>query len=234
MAMGEPACWICGAVADSAEHMVKASDVRANLPGLTHRRPAFRHTKHQRNIPVRGAQAPILKFKPSICQHCNNARSQPWDRAWETLERGVREARPQLREGDRIPLGRIFPVNRQQAMLNVHLFLTKMFGCVAVENSIPVPIESFARHLMNGTPDPSIRLVFVHIPPGSTKIKIQVGHVNVRNDNQTGHTATAVWHYIVGTLGVAVSFAKPGLHQLRFTTNLGWHPDDVNRTWTLR
>lgn len=229
-----PECWICGEPADSAEHMIKASDVRAIFPGLNTSSPAYRHSKHRRNEPVRGAQAAILKFRPSLCQHCNNARSQPWDKAWEALEKGVREARPRLHARDRIPLSRIFSVSRRQSMLHVHQYLTKCFGCVAVENQIPLPIAKFAHHLRSGTADPSLRIVFVHIPPGSCKVQIQVGHVNATTNKDTGVIATAVWHYIVGSLGVAVSYTRPGLSQLRFTTSLGWHPDDASCTWILK
>lgn len=232
MATGIPTCWICGAVADSAEHMVKASDVRAIFPGLNQRSPAFRHSKHQINEPIRGPKAPILKFRPSLCQHCNNARSQPWDRAWESLEKGVREAKPALNAKDRIPLGRIFAANRDQSMLHVHQYLTKLLGCVAVEYDIPLPVASFAHHLSSGTAEPTLRIIFVYIQPYNTKI--QVGHVNAKIDKATGEAATAVWHYIVGSLGVAVSYVRPGLSHLRFTPKTGWHPDDTSRTWVLR
>lgn len=234
--MGEkmPTCWICGAVADSAEHMVKASDVRAIFPGLNQRSPAFRHSLGRSNEPVRGARAPILKFRPSLCQHCNNARSQPWDRAWEILERGVREAKPPLKAGDRIPLRRIFVSSRNESMIHVHQFFTKLMGCVAVEHNIPLPISSFAEHLKAGIAEPTLRIAFVHIPPGSTKIKIQVGHVHAKTDKVTGIIATAVWHYVVGSLGVEVSYARHGYSQLRFFSKLGWHPNDINRTWKLQ
>lgn len=227
-------CWICGAAADSAEHMVKASDFRVMFPGRTQNAPAYRHSKHRINELVRGAEASVLKFKPSLCQPCNNARSQPWDRAWEALEKGIREARPRLSKGNRIPLGRIFAMNRQNSMLHIHQFFTKLLGCVAVEYDIPLPIASFAHHLRSETAEPNLRIVFVHIPAGSTKDKIQIGYVNATTDISTGEVMTAVWHYIVGSLGVAVSYVRPGRSQLRFTANLGWHPNDVNRTWRLR
>ncbi|MGO4689547.1 hypothetical protein [Glaciibacter sp. 2TAF33] len=34
---------------------------------------------------VQGAKADILKWEPNLCQNCNNARSQPFDRAYMTL-----------------------------------------------------------------------------------------------------------------------------------------------------
>jgi hypothetical protein len=228
-----PICWICGAVADSAEHMVKASDVRAIFPRLTQMSPAFRHSYGRTNEAVRGANAVILKFRPSLCQYCNNSRSQPWDRAWQLLERNLREAKPPLKTGDRIPLGRIFISNRTESMLHVHQFFTKLMGCVAIEHNIPLPVASFAQHLKAGAAEPTLRIAFVHIPPGSTKIKIHIGNVNTKTDKVTGVIATAVWHYVVGSICVEVSYVRPGFAQLRFVRKLGWHPDDVSRTWKL-
>jgi hypothetical protein len=227
-------CWICGAPADSAEHMVKASDVRAMFTGLSHHAPAYRQSSGRLNEPVRGAKAPILKFKPSLCQHCNNARSQPWDRAWEALEKGVREAWPALRKGSRIPLGTIFPNSRRESMTYVHQYFTKLLGCIAVEYAVPLPLQSFAQNLRAGLPEPSMRLVFVHIATESMRAKIQVGHVQSWTGDQTGQSVAAVWHYIVGRLGVAVSYVRPGYSSMRFTSCEGWHPDDTSCTWMLQ
>ena len=228
-----PACWIWGAVADSAEHMVKASDVRAIFPGLSQHAPAYRQSSVRMNEPVKGAQAPVLKFRPSLCQHCNNARSQPWDRAWEALGKGVREAKPSLRRGSRIPLNSIFPNGRRESMANVHRYLTKLMGCIAVEYAVPMPVASFANSLMTGVPEQSLRLVFVHIPSESMKAKIQVGHVQSLNGAQTGQSVTAVWHYVVGNLGVAVSYVQDGHSTMRLTARQGWHPTDTSCTWVL-
>jgi hypothetical protein len=228
-----PSCWICGADANSAEHMVKASDVRAHFPGLNQKTPAYRQSSKRKNEPIRGAKAPILKFRPSLCAHCNNARSQPWDKAWAALERGVRESRPALRTGDRIPLEHIFPNARYSSMLGVHQYFTKLLGCYSVEYDVPLPVSSFAHHLLQGSAEPGLRLVFVHVPQGSMNAKIQVGHVQSWTGDQSGRSLAAVWHYIVGTLGVAISYTAPGYAALRFTSKHGWHPDDVSRTWRL-
>lgn len=119
-------------------------------------------------------------------------------------------------------------------MLHIHQFFTKLLGCVAVEHNIPLPIASFAHHLRSETAEPNLRIVFVHIPAGSTKDKIQIGYVNATTNITTGEVMKAVWHYIVGSLGVAVSYVRPGLSQLRFTAKLGWHLNNVSRTWRLR
>ena len=217
-------CWICGAAADSAEHMVKASGRSRHLPRPQPPRPGVSAIVRTSERACSRAKAPVLKFKPSLCQHCNNARSQPWDRAWEALEKGVREARPALRKGSRIPLGTIFPNSRRESMTYVHQYFTKLLGCITVEYDVPLPLQSFAQNLRTGLPEPSLRLVFVHIPADSMRAKIQVGHVRSWTGDQTGQSVAALWHYIVGSLGVAVSYVRPGYSSMRFTSFRGWHP----------
>jgi hypothetical protein len=218
-----PHCWICGAPADSAEHMVKASDFRSVFGKVTQKAPAYRHSRHEPNVPVRGAQAENLKFAPSLCGFCNNTRTQPHDRAWQKLSESIRAARPPLVAGSRVPLQRIFPGSIRQSMLNVHLYFVKLLGCYAVEYKVPLPIVHFGLCIQNSLPHPSIRIILVHIASGSTRYEIQVGHINAMNLG--GKTVSASWFYIVGNLGVAISYNEAG--HPRLTRDRGWHPNDV-------
>ena len=176
-----PDCWICGAPADSAEHMVKASDFRSVFGKVTQKAPAFRHSKDKPNVPVRGAQAENLKFAPSLCSFCNNARTQPHDRAWEKFSMFIRTSRPPLIAGSRIPLQQVFPGTVKQSMLNVHLYFLKLLGCYAVEYHVPLLVAHFGLCIQNSLPHPSVRLIFVHVAAGSTRYGIQVGHINAMN-----------------------------------------------------
>ena len=216
-------CWICGAAAYSAEHMVKASDFRSVFGKVTQKTPAFRHSKDELNVHVRGAQADNLKFAPSLCGFCNNARTQPHDRAWERLSTFVRTSRPPLTSGSRIPLQQVFPCTVKQSMLNVHLYFLKLLGCYAVEYHVPLPVEHFGLCIQNSLPHPCVRLIFVHIAAGATRYSIQVGHINAMNVG--GKAVSANWFYIVGVLGVAVSYNEVG--HPRLTRDRGWHPSDI-------
>ncbi len=220
--MGAPTCWICGATADSAEHMVKASDFRSVFGRITQSSPAYRQSKMQKNQPIRGAKAEILKFSPSLCGHCNNTLTQPHDRAWQTLSESVRGARPALAAGSRIPLSRIFPGTVKESMLGVHLYFLKLLGCHAVEHNIPLPLNRFAMCLQASVPNQALRLVFVGVPAGSYRDKIQVGAIETLNIG--GKTVSAAWFYRVETLCVFASYCEPG--HPRLTRDRGWHPSD--------
>lgn len=221
--MSAPTCWICGATADSAEHMVKASDFRSVFGRVTQSSPAYRQSKEYPNQPIRGAKAELLKFAPSLCGHCNSTLTQPHDRAWQTLSESVRCARPAIAAGNRIPLQRIFPGTVRESMLGVHFYFLKLLGCHAVEHKIPLPVNQFAICLQASVPIQALRLVFVNVPAGSSHHKIQVGDIKTLNIG--GKTVSAVWFYRIETLGVVVSYCEPG--HPRLTRDRGWHPNDV-------
>ena len=220
--MSAPTCWICGATADSAEHMVKASDFRSVFGNITQSSPAYRQSKEHPNQPIRGAKAEILKFAPSLCGYCNSTLTQPHDRAWETLSESVRGARPALAAGSRIPLQRIFPGKVKESMLGVHLYFMKQLGCHAVEHKIPLPVNHFALCIQASIPSQALRLVFVNVPAGSSRHKIQLSPIQTHNIG--GKTVSAVWSYRIETLGVFVSYCEPA--SPRLTRDRGWHPSD--------
>lgn len=225
-------CWICGAEADSAEHMVKASDFRAMLPHVSQEAPAYRHSREKRNEPVKGANATILKFKPSLCSYCNNTRTQPHDRAWSKLTEGIRHARPPIRAGHRLPLKVIFGASFKDSMLAVHLYFTKQLGCYAVEYGVPVNVLALAHSIMSGTAEPNLRLVFVRIPKGSMRAVIQTSHIEAANVD--GRTVAARWWYIVGELGVLAVYKEPQAAHIGMSVRRGWHPTDVSPAILLR
>lgn len=216
-------CWICGAVADTAEHMVKASDFRSVFGPVTQNSPAYRQSKVRRNEPIRGANAELLKFEPSLCGFCNSTRTQPHDRAWQKLSEFVRHARHPFRPGSRLPLQTVFPASVKESMLGVHLYFLKLLGCQAVEHGIPLPINHFAMCLLSGLPNQNLRLVFVSVPAGSSAHKIQVGAVDALNIG--GKTVSAAWFYRVENLGVVMSYCEAG--HPRLIRDRGWNPSDV-------
>lgn len=220
--MNTPLCWICGAPADSAEHMVKSSDFRAQFGRVTQHKPVFRHSAQERNQRIRGANAEIMKFKPSLCSTCNNTRTQPHDRAWEQLSYTLRKQAPPLVRGSALPLAQAFGANAARAMTEVHLYFVKLFGCYAVEGGVPLPIKSFAVAILAGHPHPNVYLDFVAVP-SNVREDIWVGDINAVNLGR--QTVGAVWYYILGKYGVHVTYHEPG--HPRVHGRLGWHPSDV-------
>lgn len=222
--MSASTCWICGAIANSAEHMVKASDFKSVFGRVTQSAPAYRHSKESPNQPIRGPKAEILKFAPSLCGNCNSTLTQPHDMAWQRLSEFVRGARPTLAAGSRIPLQRVFPSTVKESMLSVHFYFLKLLGCHAVEHKIPLPVNHFAMCLKHSIACQALRLVFVNVPAGSSRHKIQVGDIQALNIG--GKTVSAAWFYRIEMLSVVVSYCEPGHHRL--TRDRGWHPNDVS------
>ncbi len=223
-------CWICGAVADSSEHMIKASDFRSLFPGVTHKNPVFRHTREQLNQSIKGANANNLKFKPSLCQHCNNSRTQQYDLAWQELSQ-VLQAMSPLRRGFQLPVKRAFGANARSMMVAVHLYFLKALGCMAVEYAIPLPIKDFAVAILSGIPHPHMRLGFSAVPPtNGTSAGIYVGHIDAVNRGT--QTVGAAWFYVIGCAGVHVVYHEPATPRLASYT--GWHPNDVGLCIRLR
>ena len=226
--MTPPSCWICGSPADSGEHMVKASDFRAVFPGVDQRNPAFRHSRERRNLPIKGSNAEALKFRPSLCQRCNNTRTQPHDRAWEALSAALQSQ--SVRAGMELPIAKAFGSHAHGSMLNVHLYFLKLLGCYAVEHSVPLPVRSFAVAILSGVSHPHVQLGFVAVPSNAAKKDVFVG--DIRAINRGGITVAAVWFYILGSVGVHVAYWDPGhprLHRYQ-----GWNPGDIGLSVRLR
>jgi hypothetical protein len=145
-------CWICeSAIADSGEHKSKKSDLKAVFGDVSPQRPIYFHQGESRNRGVQSLDASRLKWTKVICGCCNSARTQPHDMAWDTLHAGLRKRVPSLKPGDRVRGNSIFRHDTARAMVNVHLYFAKAFGCTLVMEDAPLDIAPFAKAIMTGT-----------------------------------------------------------------------------------
>src|SRR5450755_1536950 len=77
-------CWWCRAPADSREHKFKRSDLIREHGAAPYVGGAeLSIVGASGSIRARSNKSRPLKFKPNLCQACNNARSQPFDRAYD-------------------------------------------------------------------------------------------------------------------------------------------------------
>ena len=153
-------CWICNKdAATTGEHHIKRSDIKHQLGNSA---PFYFHTDAHQNLKLQSFNAKRLKFRPSICNSCNSARTQPHDLAWQQLSGALRNRRPPLKTGDIIRANRVFRYATSAEMLNVHLFFVKWLGCEIVESSIPIEpaIKTFSQAIMAGRPHPNVWLAF--------------------------------------------------------------------------
>jgi hypothetical protein len=97
----KPICWICRKnSADTGEHKIKRSDLRAILGKHPQGGPFYYHDPHRANCIVQSIDAKIMKSPVPICADCNNARTQPHDLAWEWMSNWLRLPPRPLGVGD--------------------------------------------------------------------------------------------------------------------------------------
>ena len=129
--MSTSKCWICGGIADSSEHIPKASDIKRyfGAPAIGH--PLYFHSEARRNVRIQGINSNRLKSGARICANCNNSRTQPYDRAWERLSDYLQKNAERVAVTGSFDLRKAYPNGpyRKQALC-AHLYFVKLFGCV--------------------------------------------------------------------------------------------------------
>jgi hypothetical protein len=223
-------CWICSGPGDSGEHKTKRSDLKAVFGQPTQQQPLFLHDRSRKNQRVGSLDAKLLKSPGRICQHCNSTRTQPHDRAWETLSEYFRTAMPALAPGAVVRLNRAFPYDTRQQMLNVHQFFVKAFGCLVIEGSLPVDIGGFAGAIMNNRAHPLVHLKF-GVPSASTRVTAGRSDVWALPPGADGRSNFISWFYDLPHVWVLVMFAAPG--ERRDGLVGAWHPSAGGKTITM-
>ena len=217
-------CWICGDDARTSEHLIKATDMRAIFGHVRQDRPLYRRSASQRNVRVKGINAEIMKSDALLCSRCNNERTQPYDRAWGTLSEILR-SKPRIRGGDRIDIGKMFPGAVHKSMLQVHLYFVKLFGCLVVENSIPLDIGVFSKAILDDVPHPRVHLAISPYTDGIASGS--AGYSDLDTAQLNGRIVYATWQYILDRFSVRVMYADPTEHRKGLIDS--WHPSTIRK-----
>lgn len=217
--MTGPLCWICQKNrADSGEHKTKRSDLLAVLGKPSQDEPFFYHDLQRRNQPVKGLNAKILKNPVRICSHCNNARTQPHDFAWEVMSDHLRSR--ELKVGRWVRCNTVFTYATKRRMINVHLFFLKLTGCMIAEakangHDVPISLEPFSDAIMSDRPHPEIHLQFGRHDGGIGRSDLHVWK------SDPGGSVLGGWLYQLDTIAVSVIYAQAGRFEHRPDL---WHP----------
>lgn len=215
-------CWICGSDADSGEHVIKASDLKAVFGVITQRKPIYTHTRLRKNQPIPGIKSDRLKYGARICARCNNERTQSHDHAWERLSDYLRSRHPPIEDDTVIDLDKVFPGAVKRSMLGVHLFFVKHFGCRIVEQAVPLDVQPFANAILRGVAHPKVHLAFWTHPLGK---RAGGTPVFVR---KVGNTLRyAGWCYVLDRIAVNVVYLEPP--QRRKDLAHAWHPSTLRK-----
>ena len=218
-------CWICGDEASSGEHTTKASDLRAIFGLVSQKNPLYIHSPGRLNQKVSSVKSNQLKFNSLICPACNNHRTQPHDKAWEALSNYLRTRRPAIRAGSVVRLSDVFPGKVHSAMLDVHLYFIKLFGCYIVEHKIPLSVTAFSAALLARKSHPNVHISFEAI--ADRRYRKHAGHSPIQTAQLLGEVRYATWLYDVGLLSAHVMYSHPNEHRKGVVGS--WHPDRISK-----
>lgn len=212
----EGRCWICGEIADSAEHFVKASDLRFNWgSGSFAMTPA-----NQAPIKIQGPNSTKVKYRPSLCQSCNNARTQPADRAWDEFNERIQSVAMRKIDGGLAYLPKLFSNSRwRSVMLEMHLYWAKALGCYLAECNERTRAHALREAILSRSPCPNLQLVFFAVPIGGERL-LQKSVLNMWESKNA-----VFFMYTLNSICVApILSPKPKPFYPQFQH---WHPDSA-------
>ena len=213
-------CWICGsAAADSGEHKSKKSDLKAVFGEAS---LLYLHDGKTRNRKRKlpSLDASRLKWANMICRYCNSTRTQHHDQAWETLHAELRKRVCSLKPEDRVRGNSVYHTADAEAMLHVHLYFAKAFGCTLVAEKAPLDIAPFAKAIMSGMPHPDFYLSFGIMAKRSIRV-IQASPIIIFSSGGAIH---ATWFYNVDGLVIEGSVVPGAAAQKVAVQQHAWHP----------
>jgi hypothetical protein len=149
-------CWWCGNPADSREHKYKRSDLAREFgAGPWEQNAALVRgvAGGDRLHPVRGPHAAALKFDRSLCQDCNNRRSQPFDYAYDILANYLSQHEALVIERGWLKLSDLFGAGWRTSRDDVMRYYVKHIGCRLAEGGAKVP-RTFIEFLDGHAPNP--------------------------------------------------------------------------------
>ena len=145
-------CWWCQArPATTGEHKFKRSDL-ARLMGDDYliwgdREGNLKEIRGKSGI-TRDRHG-VVKFPKSLCDQCNNARSQPFDRAYDAYAEYLNKYWVRVSPG--VSFVEVFGIDWQEPTLDLARYYAKHFGCRMVRSGLPVPDS--LRDFMDGGND---------------------------------------------------------------------------------
>jgi 5-methylcytosine-specific restriction endonuclease McrA len=135
-----PLCWICGSIADSAEHRLKKADlVRAYGKGPYDGPSAPVHVVSGEQRSPQGPGSRILKYRKSLCARCNSAKTQPFDRAYDQLIDWLNQHEQDVLQKRQIDFAEVYGDGFAESQRSLFKYFVKSFGCRLFDAGQQVP-----------------------------------------------------------------------------------------------
>jgi hypothetical protein len=150
-------CWWCGAVATTSEHKYKRSDLEL----MGGNGELYWGGDPDRPYIVKSIRRdPAVRFVKSFCADCNNARSQPFDRAYDLYRDYIWDHLDELWGQDGLDMQAIYGDGWVHEQANLARYFVKHFGCRLVDEGLRPP-RQMADFLSGADSMPNVHLAFV-------------------------------------------------------------------------
>lgn len=159
-------CWWCGSEADSAEHMIKSTDAKRMFAEKLDSQPVIAvpvgsaPTLPAKFFPVQGPNSKHIKFGPIFCQNCNNARSQPFDKAYDAFINYWFENQTKIMNEQKIDFRRVYSRHWSNETFKMGKYLLKHVSCRIAESGYEVPSYIIEYLNTNARSFPKVHLGF--------------------------------------------------------------------------
>lgn len=155
-------CWWCGGAADSREHKFKREDLTRELgPGPYRGLDVPTRFSEEGRQDAQGPKSAVFKFSASLCQRCNNARSQRHDKAWSLFAQHLIDNRSQILAAEEIDFRAIFGESWRCDALDVGRYIVKHALCRVADNEHDFEVDRGLISFLDGRePPPTLRVGF--------------------------------------------------------------------------
>jgi len=211
-------CWWCGDVATSAEHRFKRTTLKriaTSSNGTITPQNVFKKSSDY-HAPLKsidkGAQ---IRWPANLCGKCNNATSQPYDKAYEAFEQYVVGHHDEISRKSRLRWSDVYGKEYREQSKDLARYFAKQLGCMLATQRLQVPGEMI--DFLNGA-EHSLSIGFtLGVSTKATRLRNLlsvddalniVGIRNVQSYTQEGDFAALVFPYQIGDIHVQVEWCK--------------------------
>lgn len=143
-------CWWCGSPADSREHRHKKSDVVRSFGSAPWTGGVVRvRSGSDREERIQGPNSDKLKFARVLCATCNNARSQPFDLAYEDFATFAHRNTEAIVKVGSFRLFQVYGRDWRNRRRDLGRYFVKSICCRLAEDKVLVP--QALKDYMDGT-----------------------------------------------------------------------------------
>ena len=206
-------CWVCGAAANTREHTIKQSDIRRLFgpgPYTKGKRLVRADEGHSKKI-IQSEDSVHIKYQQGLCEHCNSARSQPWDEAYDTFMEFVQAHDQELKRTRMVDLNRIVPNHGSKFAANLYSYFVKAFGCQLHEHGQQPPTE-LSEYLLAMRHNTNLIMTFAlyaSIPLQLSSPMVQIHNLEGDIEVSTRRPIDYTWAVSIEWLTIVFWYNKP-------------------------